>query len=66
MESLQEHYEKLSTEQLRIKRHKIQNRIEVNDGRLTAHSSADLDNDLDDRDTIDQVLAKRYSDVLTP
>ena len=65
MKSLQEYYEKLSIEQLRTKRHEIQNKIEKNDGRLSAHSSADLDNDLDDRDTIDKILANRYSDVLT-
>ena len=65
MESSQEYYEKLSIEQLRTERHEIQNRIEENDGRLSAHSSADLDNDLDDRDTIDKILAIRYSDILT-
>ena len=65
MKSLQEYYEKLSIEQLRTKRHEIQNRIEENDERLSAHSSADLDNDLDNRDTIDKILATRYTDILT-
>jgi len=59
MDYLQEHYEKLSTKQLKTERSKIQKNIEENDGRLTTDSSADLDYNLDKRDAIDTILANR-------
>ncbi|MCK4526499.1 hypothetical protein KAW18_03940 [candidate division WOR-3 bacterium] len=64
MNHLQKHYESLSTEQLRVERSEIQKKIEENNGRLTAHSSADLDDNLDTRDIIDRILAIRYSESI--
>lgn len=61
MTHLQKYYEKLSTEQLKIERVVIEKRIEENDGRLSGHSSDDLDHELDKRDTIDKILANRHS-----
>lgn len=57
---LQEHYEKMSIKQLKKEKTDLQIKIEENDGRLSAHSSADLDYDLDKVEAIDKVLANYY------
>lgn len=59
MGHLQEYYEKLPTEQLRIERSEINKKIDENDGRLTTDSSADLDYNLDKIEAIDVILANR-------
>lgn len=59
MNILQEHLQTLTTEQLQQERVEIEQRIEQDDGRLTPHSSADLDYLLDLRDDIDTELKRR-------
>lgn len=62
MKTLEQYYNKLTTEMLIKIRSHIQTDIEEDDGRLTAHSSYDLDYNLDKRDTIDDILLKRLAD----
>jgi hypothetical protein len=57
---LQKHYEKMSIKQLKKEKADLQIEIKENDGRLSAHSSADLDHALDKTETINKVLANYY------
>lgn len=59
MDALKRYYEGMSTGTLIERRVILQMDIESNDGRLTAHSSADLDHSLDKRAAIDDILSKR-------
>ena len=65
MEPLKHYYGGMSTGTLVERRANLQTEIEENDGRLTAHSSDDLDHSLDKRDTIDDILSKRLADKIT-
>lgn len=58
-------YEGMSVEQLKAERSEVEERIEKNDERLTADSSADLDNDLDKRDIIDEIFVEWVRDTTT-
>jgi hypothetical protein len=60
--NLQEYYGKMSIKQLEKERADLQVEIEENDGRLSAHSSADLDYALDKIDAINNSLTNYEKD----
>ena len=59
MKTLAQYYEEMTTKELTKERSQIQMDIENNDGRLTAYSSADLDDSLDKQEIIDNILLER-------
>jgi len=59
MKTLEQYYEEMTTKELVEERLQIQIDIENNDGRLTTHSSADLDYSLDKQEIIDNILLDR-------